>query len=325
MDTLQLDQELRSKKIRSCYLVLGPERHLALTAQQQIIKVTLGDSQEGPDRFQAGQTPLHTILDALKSHSLLTPWRVVMVEEVDNFKKKEWETIHAFLEKPLSKATLVLVAEGLKPADLKNLSKAVAIVECKKLYPRQVAFWINIQVKNLGLHISQEAARFLAECVGTDLGVLQQALEKLLLFLGERKLVELKDVEQVVSHTAQRSIFDLTNAIGEKNRYQALQCLDNVLDHGEEPLKAFALIARHFRLLAKAQEILVSGGGDVNFAKVLQVHPFFAKDYAAQSKKFEGRGWDRRFARLLACDRALKSSRLKPQLILEKLILDLCR
>ncbi|MBI5300450.1 MAG: hypothetical protein HY877_09215, partial [Deltaproteobacteria bacterium] len=42
MDVTQLDQELRSGKIRSCYLIVGAERHLALTAQKQILNAIMG-------------------------------------------------------------------------------------------------------------------------------------------------------------------------------------------------------------------------------------------------------------------------------------------
>ena len=326
MDVTQLDQELRSGKIRPCYLIVGAERHLALTAQKQILKTIFAEAGPSADRFQAGQTPLGKILDCLNTTALLSPWRVVIVEEGNEWKKKDWETIKEYFQKPPEKASLLILAESLGEATLKNIGNAVTLVECKKLYPRQVAAWINMEMRNANLHISQEAARYLAECVGTDLGVLNQAVEKLLLYIGERKLVELQDVEKVVANTAQRSVFDLTNAIGAKNIPQALQLLDRLLDQGEEPIKAFALIVRHFRLLARAQEILEKSGGNVgpNFARDLKVHPFFAKDYAVQSKHFKKEGWKKCFATLFACDRSLKSSRNPRQIILEKLIWELC-
>ena len=202
----------------------------------------------------------------------------------------------------------------------------MSVVECKKLYPRQVASWLNMEVKNLGLALSREAAKFLVDSVGTDLGALSQALEKLFLSGSKKGLIQLEDVETVVANTAQRNVFELTNAIGEKKPQAAVGILENILDQGEEPLKALALISRHFRLLARAQDILAKTGGEnsPDFARQLKVHPFFAKDYARQARTFKKGRWQNRFERLQACDRALKSSRLKPQFVLEKLIWDLC-
>lgn len=327
MDVTQLDQELRSGKIRPCYLMVGGERHLALTAQKRILKTIFGGSEISADRFHAAQTPLGKILDCCNTAALLNPWRVVLVEGADAWKKKDWEALSGFFQKPPQKASLLMFAESLGEVTLKNLGGAATVVECKKLYPRQVAAWLNMEMRHAGLNISQEAARFLADCVGTDLGVLNQAVEKLLLYVGERKLVELADVEKAVANTAQRSVFDLTNAIGAKNVPQALRLLDRLLDQGEELIKAFALIVRHFRLLAKAREILEKSGGNAgpDFARQLKVHPFFAKDYAVQSKRFKKNGWKKCFETLFACDRALKSSRNPKQIVLEKLIWDLCR
>lgn len=326
MDITQLDQTLRAKKIDACYLISGPERHLAFSAQRQILKSAFGDQPETVDRFQLSSTKLAEVLDCLKTSSLLSPKRIVVATDADRLKKADWEMLQEYLANPNPQSVLVLVAEEMKAAELKKLSGKLTIVECKKLYPNQLPQWINMEAKAFGLQISQEAARFLADCVGADLGAIHQSIEKLLLFVGEKKLVQLADVEKVIANTAQKNIFEMTNAIGNKKQVEALQYLDNIFSQGEEPLRTFAMIVRHFRLLAKAQEILVRANGpDIQLAKELGVHPFFAKDYAVQARHFRPKGWAKRFKILAACDRALKSSRVSSQLLLERLISKLCR
>ncbi|MDO8526954.1 MAG: DNA polymerase III subunit delta [Deltaproteobacteria bacterium] len=324
MDIAQLDSELRLKKWRPCYLLVGEERHLLLTAQRQILTTILKD-QEEPDRFNAGECGMHKILDCLGTPSLLAEWRLVLVEEADQFKKKDWEALSAFLKNPPPNAVLVLEAESLSKTELKYVPPSAAVVDCKKLYPDKVAAWINIEARHLKIPISFEAAKLLADCIGNELGAVRQALEKLILFVGERKIIQLEDVEQVVANSAQRTVFNLTDAIGQKKPELALQYLDRILDGGVEPVKAFVMIVRHFRLLAKAGEVLATSGPDAPFAKMLGVNPFFVKGYVAQTRHFRPTGWPRRFARLSLCDRALKSSRMKPQMVLEKLIFDLCK
>ncbi len=326
MDITQLDQTLRAKKIASCYLISGPERHLAFSAERQILKTVFGSEPETVDRFQLGTAKLAAVLDCLKTASLLSPRRVVVATDADRLKKPDWELLQEYLINPNPQSVLILLAEELKAADLKKISGKAAVVECKKLYPNQLPQWINMEAKSSGLQISQEAARFLADCVGADLGAIHQSLEKLLLFVGAKKLIDLADVEKVIANTAQKNIFEMTNAIGNKKSAEAIRYLDNIFSQGEEPLRTFAMIVRHFRLLAKAQEILARGNGpETQLAKELGVHPFFAKDYAVQARHFRPKGWAKRFKALADCDRALKSSRVSSQLLLERLISKLCR
>ena len=329
MDILNLDQELRSDKIRQGYLIVGPERHLALTAKQHILKTIFRDQEDqesAPDLFWASKTKTGTILDSFRTPSLFSKHRAVVVEEEGEWKKKEWEAIQKIFSSPSPNATLIILAESITAAVLGKFPSAVGVIECKKLYPRQVAGWIGMEVRGLGLNISQEAASVLVDCVGTDLGELHHTLEMLSLYVGSRKLVQLEDVEAVAAKTAQKSIFEMTNAVGAKNPMQATKFLNAILDQGEEPLKILSLIARHFRLLAKAQEILAEsrGGLPPDFAKRLGVHPFFAKDYADQTKRWKQNEWGKCFEALFKCDTQLKSSRHEASAVLGKLIQDLC-
>lgn len=323
MDITQLDSELRAKKIRPVYILKGPERHLIQTAKKQILKGVLTDVAEKPDTFLAGKTPIHQILDCLRTPSILSPWRVVVVEEVEEWKKEDWEALQDYWKGKLENQTLILIGESIRAPYLKGVPSPVAIFDFKKLYPNQIASWINMEVRSMGLNISREGAQFLVDCVGSDCGSLYQALEKLNLFVGARRLVQLEDVEKVVANTAQKSIFDLTKAVGEKNQEKAFRLLKDILEQGEEPIRVLAMITRHFRILARAQELLSRGVTGLTFAQQLKTSPFFAQEYAAQAKRLNPGGWKRRFATLYATERSLKSSRQAKERILEKLAWEL--
>lgn len=327
MNILELDQELRSNKIRAAYWLAGEERHLVLTAKKRILKTIFGDQEPMVDLFSARQTALAKILDTFKTPSLFAAWRCLVVEEADDFKKKEGEDLGIALSRPPEKAVLILISEKGPTAAVKKSLGVVCVVECKKLYPNQAVSWINIEAKDLNVPISREAAGFLVDCVGPDLGRLHQTLEMLALYVGKRKMIQLEDVEAVASRADQKSLFELANALGAKKPIVAVKCLGMILDRGEEPIKVLGLIARHLRLLALAQEIIGLGNAKTppDFAQKLGVHPFFAKEYAVQSRQWNSQGWNKCFEKLLVCDAALKSSRHSPQATVEKLIWNLCR
>ena len=66
---------------------------------------------------------------------------------------------------------------------------------------------------NYGKKLSPAAWIALGKKTGFELRRSMTELEKLIFFVGERPLIEEKDVEEVVGKTKEDSIFDLTTAL----------------------------------------------------------------------------------------------------------------
>ena len=115
------------------------------------------------------------------------------------------------------------------------------------------------------------------------------------------------------------------SALGEKKIGRASELLHHILGQGEPPVKVLTMVARHFRLLAKAQGLLRRKVSKTEFAAGLKVNPFFAGDYAAQARKLNPIRWRALFQEIYQTDAALKSSKHKATTILEKLAWDLTR
>ena len=58
-------------------------------------------------------------------------------------------------------------------------------------------------------------------------------LEKLILYVGEKKRITLGDVETMVLAAKQRSLYELTDAISSQDRVRALEILDAILATGD--------------------------------------------------------------------------------------------
>ena len=72
-------------------------------------------------------------------------------------------------------------------------------------------------------------------------------LEKLILYVGEKKRITLGDVETMVLAAKQRSLYELTDAISAKDRVRALGMLEAILSSGEGEEAAIG----HLYMLAK--------------------------------------------------------------------------
>lgn len=238
--------------------------------------------------------------------------------------------------KVISDAGVVLNFEHIKnEAAQKELLKSQArkLLESngKNLTP---AAWIA-----LGKKTGFELRRSIAE------------LEKLVFFVGERKSIDDKDVEEVVGKTREDSIFDLTTALSEKNQLTALAALRALLDQGTHHLMILSMIVREIRHLLQAR-ILVDAAKPPRFNNTMDYgwfsknilpkltglaatmnmpkdflinkHPFVIYNSIRNCGRFSYPVLISYLEDLLNIERAIKSSAAAPQLLLENFLITAC-
>jgi DNA polymerase-3 subunit delta len=327
LSIVDLDAELRKGSIRPFYIIVGEEAYLAQTALKRIEDVVLGNevSEFAKRSFFGKEVSQHELLDHIRAIPLLGGRTLTIVKEAQGLTKETFEALTQYIESPLESTIVTLVADKLdgrsRLMQAASKNPKTAIIECKPLYANQVPSWVNMEVSRLGKKISQDAAHYLADMVGQDLGQIVQAIERIILYVGNRPTIEVKDVEEAIAETTQRSIFELTDAIGRRNLTKALATLTNLLEHGTAPVLILNMIARHFRILVRAREV-ESRGNSREVASYLGVNPFFAKDYIEQCRNFSASDLRKKFGILARCDRELKSSRIPKERILERLMFD---
>lgn len=326
-----MDRELKQGKLRPVYFIVGEEHYLSHGAMAAIKEAAGVGGGDAPSlrSFSAREARPDEVLGALRNVSLLGGRPVAIVSDGESLTKQKKsamaEALAEYIERPVASATLVVMAEKMDGRSrlMQAAAKSGAIVECKRLYDDKLPSWVGMQVRRCGRQISMEAARFLADMVGNDLGQIAGSIDRIILYIGERKVIELADVEEAVADTHQRDVFDLTDAVGRKQLSRALSYLHNLIQNGQPPPLILHMLARHFRILAKAKEIAGRAADKGEMARYMGVNPYFAGGYIEQSKNFSRSEIRGSFAILHRCDREVKSSRLPRERIIERAIVAL--
>lgn len=265
------------------------------------------------------------IIDHARTLPVFAPHRLVVVRDSQHLKAEALETLRGYLKDPVAETTLVLTADKIdkRRKFYQDFAKAGHLIQFKALYDNQVPGFVKDQAGELGFSMTEDAlARFCCR-VGTNLQEVHGELLKLKTYLGERNLVDVTDVEEIVSDSRAESIFDLTNAVGQKKPGEALRLLQRLLDDGVAPLVVLSMLVRHFRQLWKASELLQQGTARNSLPRALGINPYFLDGVLAQSRHFKSAEFRRAFELLLDADLALKSSGSHPSAILERVLIHL--
>lgn len=116
---------------------------------------------------------------------------------------------------------------------------------------------------------------------------IQMELEKLICYCLDRDVVTAEDVEAVCTTRITNHIFDMVNAIAEKQPQKALQLYYDLLALKEPPMRVLFLIARQCNLLLQTKELKSRGHDNKTIASKIGVPPFAAGKYVAQASHFK--------------------------------------
>lgn len=169
--------------------------------------------------------------------------------------------------------------------------------------------WIRQRVADAGGQISPQATHMLATDIGNDLTVMANEVEKLVLFKKGEGTIEADDVARLCPYVAEASIFDLVDALGNRNGRQAAILLNQKLGEGTDPFYLFAMIVRQFRLLIQVKELAEEGLRPPAIAKAANIHSFVAGKLFQQSQRFSLSQLEQIYAHLLHTDVGVKTGR----------------
>jgi DNA polymerase-3 subunit delta len=320
-------REIEGGKIAPIYYLCGERFPLerVVTALRQA--VLGGDASAfNFDALQAEEHGPEAILAAARTMPMLGAMRLVQVRDMHLLGAKELNKLLPYVKDPAPTTCLLLVADK---ADLRlklftELKKTGVVQRFDPLKDRQVPDWLAGEARRMKVKLEPGAAERIADAVGTDMGQLASALERLELYVGSGRGVSPRDVDELLAQTRQHSIFELTNAVGRGQRREALLVLRRMLQDKEPGVRIVVMLARHLRHIWSAKELRAGGEQPKAIAARVGIHPYFVQDVLRQAQRFSWPMLRRTHRALFEADRSLKSSRLSDAAVLEQLVLRLC-
>jgi DNA polymerase-3 subunit delta len=168
----------------------------------------------------------------------------------------------------------------------KLLAKNGLVYESKKLYENQVGDWIKRILASKKYTIEPKATAMLVEFLGTNLGKINNELEKLQIILPKGSVISPKDIEENIGFSKDFNVFELRKAIGERNQLKAYTIAKNFANNPKENpmVVTTSLVFGFFIQLLKYHGL--KDKNPKNVAAVIGVNPYFLKEYDVALKNY---------------------------------------
>lgn len=187
--------------------------------------------------------------------------------------------------------------------------------------PKALPRWILRRAEKYKGQMAQDAAARLAEVIGANLRLLDQEIGKLVTYAGPDRPVTAADVACLVPYVQEAVIFDLVDALGQRDGRVAASTLQRLLDEGESnAMGILAMIVRQFRLLIQVKELMQGGENSASISRRLGIHPFPTGKLCSQAANFTPAQLEQIYRYLLDIDLQIKSGELTPETALDLLV-----
>ncbi|MEE8408537.1 MAG: DNA polymerase III subunit delta [Myxococcota bacterium] len=319
------ERHMDKEPVLPVYALVGAESTLVTEAMSAVRGTVLTHAADfNRDEFRAGDTPIAHVVDAAATMPMMAAKRWVHLSDMQRLKAKDHPTLIAYLEKPSPSTVLCLSGtkiDGRTKLGQKLLSSA-ALFSIEPPTLREVVAWLERRAAKRGYSIDRDAAQLLADLLGTDVGSLDMALDKLATYGGDGKTICAEHIDEVVAPTRLHSIFELTDAIGRRDLTAAATKLRNAIGGGENALMVLAMIARQLRHLLHVKELCAAGAQQSDIASRVGIRPFLVQPLTDQAKRYNAAELCSALDAVARADVRLKSSRLDPGVILDRLLVE---
>jgi DNA polymerase III subunit delta len=262
---------LEKGKPVAAILLLGEEVYLRDACREQLIERYVPEAARAwaVSRYSAERGETRAALDQAQTMAMLSPQQMVFLENADAIEKlgeknrdEAVAQLSRYLEDPAPFTVLVVEATALDQRMKlgKVLAEKALVVECglgDNAGERQAATVALARAigKEQGVEFEKGAAEDLAEFVAADLMRLKTEIDKLATYAAEKKVIARADVTALVISEKTTTVWELADLLASRQSKKALEFLDRLLRHGEEPLQMLGAMAWMYRKLIEASEV----------------------------------------------------------------------
>jgi len=287
----QLVTDIKKKNLKPIYLLMGEEAYYIDKISDFIEDTVLAEEEKGFNQMvmYGRDVTIDDIVGQAKRYPMMADKQVIIVKEAQDLSRTIDKLID-YAKNPQLSTVLVLCYKyksvDKRKAVYKTIKKMGVVYESKKLYDNQVPDWIRRVLATKGYTINPKASQMLVEFLGTDLGKINNELEKLQIVLPKNSEITPVHIEENIGISKDYNNFELRKAIGSRHDAKAYAIIKYF---GENPkdnpmVVTVALLFNFFSQLLQLHGMSDKSPRSVSSA--LKVNPYFVNEYIEAARNF---------------------------------------
>jgi len=343
--SLLLGREIREESLPAGFFLFGEDGSLAREFLRELRAALSPPDSPGValERFDLDETRWRDILDVARTMPFLfSPWRLLVVEidgaEHEDLTKIEARMLGDYFAAPTDRTLVIVVAAG-KVRKTSALYKAfstlpestVLIKEMKAVKGENLFGWLDERLLALGKRAGSDVLERIIEAAGGDLAGVANELEKLATYVGDKKTIDIADVDAITFGAKEFAGWALSDALEKGDLPKALEVIGSEFAEGGEAPMVLGSVAAFLKNLLLAKSLLRESPDRKGILKTVKpkvpeyMYQKALPQFFAAVDSLSSRDLDRLIAELRSADLKIKTSDVSGRTLLESFVTDYCR
>ncbi|MBS4536866.1 DNA polymerase III subunit delta [Clostridium sp. D2Q-11] len=335
----QVLKDIKNNELKNVYLFFGEETYLIDFCVEKIKEKYISVSFETLNyiSIDGKESTVSDIVNASETLPFMADKKIVVVNEVPwikaQGKNEDLEELINYIDNPSNTTCLIFISKTESIDKRKKLIKKIkqneGLIEFSSIKGQDLNKWIDKTFKKEQKFIKEkeinnfiEVTGYLEQNSNKTLYDMENEIEKVCNYLGDRERVELKDIENVLIKSLHSNIFALVDSIGEMNYSKGISIFNEMTLNNEPHQLIIHMITRQFRLLLMSKLLHQKGYSIGNLAKKMGVPSFVGRKLINQSNNFSIKELREGLNQCLITDKNIKTGKMESGVAIEVLIMN---
>ncbi|MEI3613323.1 DNA polymerase III subunit delta [Pseudogracilibacillus sp. SO30301A] len=325
-------QEIKKGKISPIYVLCGTERYFIEQFKTTLIRKIASEISDDITTYDLKETSIQEVLTDVETLPFFNEKKIIIATDPVFLKTKadslpfthDVQKMEEYVENPVPYSILVLIAPyekiDARKKVTKMLKKQTEFIDCNPIKENELRKWINYMAQNHQLTMTEDALYLLESEFENNLYLLQQEMEKLSLYVGEKGEVTQEIAKEIISASLSFSAFELIDAVLKKDLYAAIKIYKDLERKGENPIGLIAFLAYQFRIIYQVKLLKQKGHSYQQIPKTINVHPYVVQLASKRSSSFNNERLSEIINELTNTDAAIKRGKMDKGMAFEMLL-----
>ena len=282
-----IKEHIKIGQYKPFYLLYGSENYLKKLYKDKLEEAIIdGKDQMNYSYYSGKNIDENEVYDVAVTLPFFSDRRLIVIENSGLFKKKSELADH--LESVPATTTIIFVEEEIDRRNklYKIIRDMGTVSEMNGLSEKNLKLFVVSLLDQEGKQITERTVEYFLDKTGSDMENIQNEVKKLVNYALERDIIEVDDIDAVVTSQISGKIFSMIDAIGQKKQRKALELYYDLLSSREKPMSILFLITRHFNILLQVQEYYRKRYPSSEISKKAGIPPFTVNKYIGQTRNF---------------------------------------
>ncbi|MFP4286599.1 MAG: DNA polymerase III subunit delta [Candidatus Izemoplasmataceae bacterium] len=167
-----------------------------------------------------------------------------------------------YLNNPSEETIFILTAPIARLDERKAITKLLKkhkVVECKLKSGQDLVSWAKRQIGNQSMSIADDALDEFIKRVKHSTEFAYLEMRKLLLYAHDLEHIDLNIIKKVITKNVEDNVYEITNALLERNHKKALEVYHDLILYSEDPLRILSTLINKYREMLHVRTLLDLG------------------------------------------------------------------